>query len=377
MPTLDSLPPRRARAALVHARGGVVRARRDRRALVARFHRDHRAVGRSTPPCARSRWSPSRARMPAGQEGGKRRSQPTDAPIGTLTEGVTLDPAERVRKGVDHRARDARRRRVPRGRRSAAGARGDHHRRGHRRRAHAQERFTGSADLARALVVYEKAIASAGCRTAMQTCEGPGDRGARRHARALPEGPAVFGVFTREGRRRQGTSARREDRRSPSRRAVHRRLVHHPDARRRRPAPSAGSADARPRSPATPWSTRSTSTPSTCSASPSRSCRARRRDQRGRPHRREILAGHKQWSIRADAARAMGLIGKRDPDGRDRGAARQGGQGRHLRLRARGGAPRTRGFGAPRREGRPARRADQVDPEPRVREVAASLVKGA
>jgi cellulose synthase operon protein C len=88
----------------------------------------------------------------------------------------------------------------------------------------------------------------------------------------------------------------------------------------------------------------------------------------------QILATHKQWSIRADAARALGAIGKRDATAAVDAPLNKAATGdsfafvREAALRAIAAA------------GRPAGKATlataaKSDPEPRVREVAAQLLK--
>lgn len=88
----------------------------------------------------------------------------------------------------------------------------------------------------------------------------------------------------------------------------------------------------------------------------------------------KILATHKQWSIRADAARAMGAIGKRDQKAAIDAPLQKAATAdtyafvREAALRALAAAGRGRTV---------LENAAKSDPEPRVREVAASLLKGA
>lgn len=88
----------------------------------------------------------------------------------------------------------------------------------------------------------------------------------------------------------------------------------------------------------------------------------------------QILATNKQWSIRADAARALGAIGKRDPAAAIEGPLNKAASSdtfafvREAALRAIATAGRASGKMT-------LATAAKSDPEPRVREVAAQLLK--
>jgi HEAT repeat protein len=90
----------------------------------------------------------------------------------------------------------------------------------------------------------------------------------------------------------------------------------------------------------------------------------------------QILAAHKQWSLRGDAARALGAIGKRDtkavivPPLQKAATADAYAFVRETALRALAAS------------GRPEAKATlegaaKSDPEPRIRELATTLLKGA
>lgn len=90
----------------------------------------------------------------------------------------------------------------------------------------------------------------------------------------------------------------------------------------------------------------------------------------------KILATHKQWSVRADAARAIGAIGKRDPKAAVEASLQKAAVGdtyafvREAALRALHTSGRASAKAV-------LETAAKSDPEPRVREVATSLLKGA
>src|SRR5207248_434285 len=88
-----------------------------------------------------------------------------------------------------------------------------------------------------------------------------------------------------------------------------------------------------------------------------------------------ILTTHKQWSVRADAARTLGIVGKRDAKADVIPVLEKAALGdsfafvRETSLRALAESGRPAGKSA-------LERAAKGDPEPRVREIAAVLAKG-
>jgi tetratricopeptide (TPR) repeat protein/HEAT repeat protein len=329
-------------------------------------------VQTASDPIARSMAVLSLARMGTVATKGKPKLSVSDAQIAALAEGV-LDPNDRVRRAstIAIAALSAGEFRsvpdmlpVPEGFITAENT-----------IAALIPKTYGAADMARAIVVYEKALSSA-VATALQTSK---DRAivALDMMLVVPPKPggAAFGQFTQGeaasvkigATTANDSAAKIADAAEPFVAG----LVHHPDpvvqtrairwlGRRETKAARDALVDALgvesvdvQRLAIEELSTRGDATAVEPLA--------------------QILATHKQWSIRADAARALGGIGKRDAKSAVDAPLSKAAAGdtyafvREAALRALSAAGKGKGT---------LENAAKSDPEPRVRAVAVSLLKG-
>jgi len=328
-------------------------------------------VQTTSDPIARSMAVLSLARM--GTAKGKAKAGVSDAQIATLAEGV-LDPNDRVRRAstIAIAALSAGEFRavpdilpVPDGFITAEAT-----------IATLIPKTYGPSDMSRAIVVYEKALSSA-VATALQTSK---DRAlvALDMMLAVPAKPggASFGPFTRgdaasakvppNGGTANDSAAKIADGAEPFVAG----LVHHPDpAVQTRAIQWLGRRETKAARDALVDALGVEAVDVQRLAIEELSGRG---DATAVEPLAQILATHKQWSIRADAARALGGVGKRDAKANVEAALAKAAKSdsyafvREAALRALAAT----GKGKSAIEG-----AAKSDPEPRVRAVAASLLK--
>jgi len=323
-------------------------------------------VQTATDPVVRSMAVLSFARTSTPAKKGGKAIAPTDAQIGTLTDGV-LDPNDRVRRastialaaisaGEFRAVSDALP--VPDGTITAEGA-----------IAALIPKTYGPSDLSRAIVTYQKAFASS-VSTAVQTSKDRAIVALDAMLAPSPKGLAVFGTFaTGEPGPATDAAAKIGDGAEPFVAG----LVHHPElAVQTRAIRWLGRRETKVARDALVDALDVDQLDVQRLAIEELSTRG---DAKAIEPLGKILATHKQWSIRADAARAMGAIGKRDGKAAIEAPLQKAATSdtyafvREAALRALAAA------------GRPGVKAvlegaAKSDPEPRVREVAASLAKG-
>lgn len=335
------------------------------------------AVQTNTDPIARSMATLSLARMASDDKGKKAKAKlvATDAHIATLVEGV-LDANERVRRastiaiaaiasGEFRAVPDILP--VPEGTITAEST-----------IAALIPKTYGAADLSRALVVHEKAFSTA-VATALQTSK---DRAIVALDTMLTtpakHGGASFGLFTQgeaanakiapSGGTANDSAAKIGDAAEPFVAG----LVHHPDpAVQTRAIRWLGRRETKHARDALIDALGVDSIDVERLAIEEL---ANRGDASAVEPLAAVLATHKQWSLRSDAARALGAIGKRDPKAAVEGPLGKAATSdafafvREAALRAIAAAARPGSKAA-------LETAAKSDPEPRVREVAAKLLK--
>ncbi|MBI2395730.1 MAG: tetratricopeptide repeat protein [Deltaproteobacteria bacterium] len=372
VPTLDTLSKNGlsyARAAALYALGEIGEPT-SRAAIEASVQTTTDAVVRSMAVLSLARTSTP------GKKGGAKPPAITEGQLGTLTDGV-LDPNERVRRAssIALAALAAGEFRavpdplpVPDGPLSAENA-----------IAALIPKSYGPKDFSRALVLYEKAFASA-VSTAMQTSKDRAIVALDTMLAPSPKGTAAFGPFTQgeaasekvppSGTSAGDSAAKIADAAEPFVAG----LVHHPDVNvQTRAIRWLGRRETKVARDALVDALDVETLDVQRLAIEELSTRG---DAGAVAPLARILATHKQWSLRADAARALGAIGKRDGKAAvvaplEKAATSDGyafvreAALRAIATAARPGAKAT------------LESAAKTDPEPRVREVAAALAKGA